>query len=59
LEERFKESQAFIDQLLEQEDVARATRENIQGFTQESVDLVGQMMRQRDVPLSSSVTSRV
>jgi hypothetical protein len=46
LEERFKESQAFIDQLLEQEDVARATRENIQGFTQESVDLVGQMMRQ-------------
>jgi hypothetical protein len=46
LEERFKETQAFIDQLLEQEDVARATRENIQGFTQESVDLVGQMMRQ-------------
>jgi hypothetical protein len=46
LEERFKESQAFVDQLLEQEDVARATRENIQGFTQESVDLVGQMMRQ-------------
>jgi hypothetical protein len=46
LEERFKESQAFIDQLLDQEDVAKATRENIQGFTQESVDLVSQMMRQ-------------
>jgi hypothetical protein len=46
LEERFKESQAFIEKLLEQEDVAKATRENIQGFTQESVDLVSQMMRQ-------------
>lgn len=46
LEERYKESQAFVNQLLEQEDVARATRENIQGFTQESVDLVSQMMRQ-------------
>jgi hypothetical protein len=46
LEERYKESQAFIDKLLEQEDIAKATRENIQGFTQESVDLVNQMMRQ-------------
>ena len=46
LEERHKESQAFVDQLLAQEDVAKATRENIQGFTQESVDLVNQMMRQ-------------
>ena len=40
------ETQAFIDQLLEQEDIAKATRDNIQGFTQESVDLVNQMMRQ-------------
>jgi hypothetical protein len=46
LEERFKETQAFIDKLLEQEDVAKATRENLEGFTQESVDLVSQMMRQ-------------
>jgi len=46
LEERFKESQAFIDQLLEQEDIAQATRENLEGFTQESVDLVSQMLRQ-------------
>lgn len=46
LEERFKETRAFVEQLLEQEDVARATRENIEGFTQESVDLVSQMMRQ-------------
>ena len=46
LEERYKESQAFIDKLLEQEDVAKATHENIQGFTQETADLVNQMMRQ-------------
>jgi len=46
LEERHKEAQAFIDKLLEQEDIAKATRENIQGFTQESVNLVNQMMRQ-------------
>jgi hypothetical protein len=46
LEERFKETQAFIEKLLEQEDIAKATQENIQSFTQESVDLVSQMMRQ-------------
>ena len=46
LEERHKESRAFIDQLLAQEDIAQATRDNIQGFTQESVDLVNQMMQQ-------------
>ena len=46
LEERFKEAQSFVEQLLEQEDIAKATRENIQGFTQESVDIVSQMLRQ-------------
>ena len=46
LEERFKEAQTFVEKLLEQEDVAKATRENIQSFTQEAVDLVSQMMRQ-------------
>ena len=46
LEEQFKEAQAFIDQVLEQEDIAKATRENIQGFTQQSVDLASQMLRQ-------------
>jgi hypothetical protein len=46
LEERFKEAQSFVEQLLEQEDVAKATRENIQSFTQETVDIVSQMLRQ-------------
>lgn len=46
LEERFKGAQAFVEGLLEQEDIAKATRENIEGFTQESVDIVSQMLRQ-------------
>ena len=46
VEERLKEAQAFVEKLLEQEDVAKATRENIQSFTQESVDVVSQMLRQ-------------
>lgn len=46
IEARYKESQAFIEKLLEQEDVAKAARDNLEGFTQESVDLVGQMLRQ-------------
>ena len=46
LEEQYKEAQTFIDQLLEQEDIAKATRDNIQGFSQQSVDFVSQMLRQ-------------
>ena len=46
LEERYKEAQAFVDKLLAQDDVAKATRDNIQGFTQETVDLVNQMIHQ-------------
>lgn len=46
MEEQIKEAQSFVEKLLEQEDVAKATRENIQGFTQESVNLVSQMLRQ-------------
>jgi hypothetical protein len=46
MEERIKEAQGFVEKLLDQEDVAKATRDNIQGFSQESVDLVNQMLRQ-------------
>lgn len=46
IEVRYKESRGFIEKLLEQMDVAKATRDNIEGFTQETVDLVGQMLRQ-------------
>ena len=46
LEEHLKEAKAFVEKLLDQEDVARATRENIQGFTQESVNVAQQMLRE-------------
>ena len=46
LEERFKQSQALVEKILEQDDVAKATRENLEGFTQETVDFVSQMLRQ-------------
>jgi hypothetical protein len=46
MEEHLKEARSFVEGLLEQDDVAKATRENIQNFTQESVDLASQMLRQ-------------
>lgn len=46
LEEHYKEAQAFVEKLLEQEDIAKATQENIQGFTQDSVNLVNQLLKQ-------------
>lgn len=46
LEARFKQSQEFLDKLLEHDDIEKATRENLEGFTQDSVDLAQQMLRQ-------------
>jgi hypothetical protein len=46
IEARFKQAQEFVEKLLEQEDIEKATRENIEGFTQDSVDLVSQLLRQ-------------
>lgn len=46
IEARFKHAQEFLEKLLEQEDIEKVTRENIEGFTQDSVDLVQQMLRQ-------------
>jgi len=46
IEARVKESQALIEKILVQEDVARATQENLERFTQDTVDLVSQMLRQ-------------
>jgi len=46
VEEHYKEAQALVEKLLEQEDVAKATRENIQGFTQETVNVVNQMLKE-------------
>jgi hypothetical protein len=46
LEARFKQAQDFIESLLKQEDVEKATRENIEGFTQDMVEIINQMLQQ-------------
>ncbi len=45
-EERLREAQQFIEELLAQEDVAQATRQNLERFTQEAVELLEVLMRQ-------------
>jgi hypothetical protein len=46
LEARFKQAQDFVENILKQEDVEKVTRENIEGFTQDSVEVVNQLLRQ-------------
>lgn len=46
IEARYKQAQEFVESLLAQDDVAKAVHDNIEGFTQDSVDLVNQMLRQ-------------
>lgn len=46
IEARYKQAQKFIETLLVQEDIAKATQENLQSFSQETVDIVQQMLRQ-------------
>lgn len=45
-EARFKQAQEFLENLLAQEDIEKATRDNLEKFTQDSVDLAQQMLRQ-------------
>jgi hypothetical protein len=46
LEARLKQAQNFVESLLKQEDVEKATRDNIEGFTQDSVEVVNQFLQQ-------------
>ncbi len=46
MEERFKEAQQLIEELLAQEDVAEATRRNLSHFTQEAVEVLNTFLRQ-------------
>jgi hypothetical protein len=46
LESRFKQAQEFVESILKADDVEKATRESIDGFTQESVEVVNQLLRQ-------------
>src|SRR5688500_2970270 len=46
MEARYKQAQEFVESLLEQEDIVRAVRDNLNSFTQDAVDVVNQMLRQ-------------
>ncbi len=46
LEARYKQAQEFVEKLLGQEDVAKATQDNLDAFTQDAVDVVQTMLRQ-------------
>jgi hypothetical protein len=46
LEARYKQAQDFIESLLAQDDVVKAVRDNLNGFSQDAVDVVNQLLRQ-------------
>ena len=46
MEARYKQAQEFVESLLAEDDVVKAVRDNLNGFTQDSVDVVNQMLRQ-------------
>lgn len=46
MEARMKAATDFIESLLEQEDIEKAARENIEAFSQDSVEILNQMLRQ-------------
>src|SRR5512145_913168 len=46
MEARYKQAQEFVESLLAQEDVVQAVQQNLDGFTQDAVDIVNQMLKQ-------------
>ena len=46
MEARYKQAQEFVESLLAQEDVVKAVQQNLDGFTQDAVDIVNQMLKQ-------------
>ncbi len=46
MEARYKQAQEFVESLLTQDDVVKAVQQNLDGFTQDAVDIVNQMLRQ-------------
>ena len=46
MEARYKQAQAFVESLLTKDDVAQATRESLEGFTQDAVEVVQTLLRQ-------------
>ena len=46
LETRYKQAQDFVERILAQEDVAKATQDNLESFTQDAVDIAQTLLRQ-------------
>jgi hypothetical protein len=46
MEARYKQAQEFVESLLVQDDVVKAVQQNLDGFTQDAVDIVNQMLKQ-------------
>jgi hypothetical protein len=46
MEARYKQAQDFVESLLAQDDVVQAVQQNIEGFTQDAVDIVNQLLKQ-------------
>ncbi|MBE0683732.1 MAG: hypothetical protein IH589_17645 [Anaerolineales bacterium] len=46
MEARLKQAQKFVETLLEQEDIEKATQANLDNFTQDAVEVVNQLLRQ-------------
>jgi len=46
MEARYKQAQEFVESVLAKDDIVKAVRENLDGFTQDAVDIVNQMLRQ-------------
>ena len=46
MEARLKQAQDFVESILEQEDVEKATQENLDGFTQDAADVVNRLLQQ-------------
>jgi len=45
MEARYKQAQDFVEQLLQQDDIAKATQENLDQFTQDAVDIAQNMLK--------------
>lgn len=45
MEARYKQAQDFVEQLLQQEDIAKATQDNLDQFTQDAVEIAQSMLK--------------
>lgn len=46
MEARLRQAQKFVETLLEQDDIEKATQANLENFTQDTVEVVNQLLRQ-------------